>query len=85
MPWSSPSSLHTRCMRAPSWYPGGSIWRSANQTLDVDVTVLVDGHALTDVGQGSPISIRLSEQRSLLATLSPQATFFRRYRDTFGS
>jgi len=48
------------------------------------VTVLVDGHPLKDVGQGSPISIRLSEQRSLLATL-PEATFFSRYRDTFGS
>jgi NAD kinase len=53
-------------------------------TLDVDVTVIVDGHLLTDVGHGSPISIRLSEQRSLLATL-PESTFFRRYRETFGS
>jgi NAD kinase len=46
--------------------------------------VLVDGHALADVGHGSPITIRLSEQRSNLATL-PEATFFRRYRETFGS
>jgi NAD kinase len=50
----------------------------------VDVTVLVDGHPLTDVGHGSPITIQLGEQRSLLATL-PEATFFRRYRETFGS
>ena len=40
--------------------------------------------SLTEVGYGPPITIRLSEQRSLLATL-PEATFFRRYRDTFGS
>jgi hypothetical protein len=46
--------------------------------------VLVDGHALADVGYDSPIAVRLGEQRSLLATL-PEATFFRRYRDTFAS
>jgi len=28
--------------------------------------------------------VRLGEQRSLLATL-PETTFFRRYRETFGS
>jgi hypothetical protein len=44
----------------------------------------VDGHSLVDVGRGSPITIRLGEQRSPLATL-PEATFFRRYRETFGS
>jgi len=64
--------------------PRGIDLEIRNQTLDVDVTVLVDGHLLTDVGHGSPIAIRLAEQRSLLATL-PEATFFRRYRDTFGS
>jgi NAD kinase len=64
--------------------PRGIDLEIRNQTLDVDVTVLVDGHLLTDVGHGSPIVIRLAEQRSLLATL-PEATFFRRYRETFGS
>jgi NAD+ kinase len=55
-----------------------------NKTLDVNVTVLVDGHAVADVGYDSPIAVRLGEQRSLLATL-PEATFFRRYRDVFAS
>ena len=76
----APHSLHAR----PIVVPRGVDLEIRNQTLDVDVTVLVDGHALTDVGQGSPIKIRLGEQRSLLATL-PEATFFRRYRETFGS
>jgi NAD kinase len=76
----APHSLHAR----PLVVPRGIDLEIRNQTLDVNVTVLVDGHLLADVGHGSPISIRLAEQRSLLATL-PEATFFRRYRDTFGS
>ena len=58
--------------------------RSGTETPDVDVTVLVDGHPVADVDGASPITIRLGERRSLLATL-PEATFFRRYRETFGS
>jgi NAD kinase len=76
----APHSLHAR----PIVVPRGIDLEIRNQTLDVDVTVLVDGHALTDVARGSPITIRLGEQRSLLATL-PEATFFRRYREAFGS
>ena len=58
---------------------------SAAALAATDVSEAVfDGHSLTDVGHGSPIMIRLSEQRSLLATL-PETTFFRRYRETFGS
>jgi NAD kinase len=76
----APHSLHAR----PIVVARGIDLEIRNQTLDVDVTVLVDGHTLTDVGHGSPIMIRLGEQRSLLATL-PEATFFRRYRETFGS
>jgi NAD+ kinase len=73
-------SLHARPLVAPR----GIDLQIRNMTLDVDVTVLVDGHPLTDAGHGSPIVIRLAEQRSLLATL-PESTFFRRYRETFGS
>jgi NAD+ kinase len=76
----APHSLHAR----PLVVPRGIDLQIRNMTLDVDVTVLVDGHLLIDVGHGAPISIRLAEQRSLLATL-PEATFFRRYRETFGS
>ena len=55
-----------------------------NRTSDVAVTVIVDGHAVGEVGSGAAITIRLAEQRSLLATL-PEVTFFRRYRDAFAS
>jgi NAD+ kinase len=73
-------SLHAR----PMVVPRGLDLEIRNQTPDVDVTVLVDGHPLADAGLGSPIVVRLGEERSLLATL-PEATFFRRYRETFGS
>jgi NAD+ kinase len=55
-----------------------------NRTLDVDVSVLVDGHAVADVGRDEGLSVRLGGERSLLATL-PERTFFRRYRETFAS
>jgi NAD+ kinase len=76
----APHSLHAR----PMVVPRGLDLEIRNQTPDVDVTVLMDGHRLADVGLASPIAIRLGDQRSLLATL-PEATFFRRYRETFGS
>jgi NAD kinase len=76
----APHSLHAR----PMVVPRGLDLEIRNETHDVDVTVLVDGHSLADVGRESPITIRLGEQRSPLATL-PEATFFRRYRETFGS
>jgi NAD+ kinase len=71
-------SLHAR----PMVVPRGLDLEIQNQTPDVPVTVLVDGHQLAEVGRGSPIVIRLGRQRSLLATL-PESTFFRRYRETF--
>jgi NAD+ kinase len=73
-------SLHAR----PMVIPRGLDLEIRNETPDVNVTVLVDGHPLVEVGSGSPIMIRLGEERSLLATL-PETTFFRRYRETFGS
>jgi NAD+ kinase len=76
----APHSLHAR----PMVVPRGLDLEIRNETPDVNVTVLVDGHSLADVGRGSPIMIRLGEQRSALATL-PETTFLRRYRETFGS
>ena len=55
-----------------------------NRTADVPATIIVDGHAVGEIGSGSSVTIRLGEQRSLLATL-PEVTFFRRYRDAFAS
>jgi NAD+ kinase len=76
----APHSLHAR----PLVVPRGLDIEIRNGTPDVGVTVLVDGHAIADLGHGSPIQVRLGEQRSLLATL-PEATFFQRYRTTFVS
>jgi NAD+ kinase len=75
----APHSLHAR----PMVVPRGLDLEIRNETPDVNVTVLVDGHQLKEVGH-SPIGVGLGKKRSLLATL-PEATFFRRYRETFGS
>src|SRR6266480_299926 len=48
-------SLHAR----PMVIPRGLDLEIRNQTPDVEVTVLVDGHPLVDVGNVSPIVIRL--------------------------
>jgi len=76
----APHSLHAR----PMVVPRGLDLEIRNRTPDVPASVLVDGHALADVSVGEPITIRLGDQRTLLAML-PEATFFRRYRETFGS
>ena len=73
-------SLHVR----PMVVPRGLDLVVRNRTADVPASVLVDGHAVTEVATAAPITIRLGEQRSRLATL-PEATFFRRYRETFVS
>jgi NAD+ kinase len=73
-------SLHARPMVVPRGLDL-EIW---NETPDVGVSVIVDGHSLTDVNHGERILVRLGERRALLAAL-PEATFFRRYRETFSS
>jgi NAD+ kinase len=55
-----------------------------NETLDVDVTVLVDGHELAGLSTGASVSVRLGERAALLAML-PEATFVNRYRQTFAT
>jgi NAD+ kinase len=76
----APHSLHAR----PMVVPRGLDLVIRNRTPDVNVVVLVDGHSLEEVGHDAPITVRLSDQLSRLATL-PEATFFRRYRETFAS
>jgi NAD+ kinase len=73
-------SLHAR----PMVVPRGLDLEIRNETADVGVTVIVDGHALAELSGSTPIRIRLGERRSHLAVL-PEATFFRRYRSVFGS
>ena len=74
----APHSLHAR----PLVVPRGLELVIRNQTEDVGVAVIVDGHSLAEISGPSAIVVRLGEQRSLLATL-PEATFFQRYRATF--
>ena len=76
----APHSLHAR----PMVVPRGLELEIRNQTADVGLSVLVDGHEIGDVSGGERIIVRLGERRALLALL-PEATFFRRYRETFAS
>jgi NAD+ kinase len=55
-----------------------------NRTPDVSATIIVDGHGVGEIEPGASVTIRLGEQRNLLATL-PEVTFFRRYHDAFAS
>lgn len=55
-----------------------------NRTATVGCAVLVDGHRIADCRPGEHVSIGLGAERSLLGTL-PDATFVRRYRQSFGS
>ena len=74
----APHSLHAR----PLVVPRGLAVKVTNSTPDVSTAVLVDGHQVGEMAPGAAISIVLSEERSLLATL-PETTFFQRYAETF--
>src|SRR6478609_3587737 len=76
----APHSLEAR----PLVVPRGAELTVRNATPDVPVTLLVDGHRVAEAQPGEDVGIYLSDQRSLLGML-PEATFFRRYRETFGS
>jgi NAD+ kinase len=76
----APHSLHAR----PLVVPRSRDLEVTNQTADVSVAVLVDGHQVGELAKGDSVKVRLAEARSLLATL-PESTFFRRYRETFAS
>lgn len=76
----APHDLRAR----PFVVPRGNDLDVWNRTASVGCAVLVDGHRLADAGPGDRVSIRLGEQRSHLGTL-PEATFVRRYRQSFGS
>ena len=77
----APHSLHAR----PLVVPRGRDVIVRNRTPDVDVAVLVDGHRVADARAGRhDVASGSATRRALLATL-PEATFFRRYRETFAS
>jgi NAD+ kinase len=74
----APHALHAR----PLVVPRGRVLTVANRSRNVAATVLVDGQAVHHLEPGDEAEARLSEQRSLLATL-PESTFFSRYRRIF--
>jgi NAD+ kinase len=76
----APHSLHVR----PLVVPRGRTVTIRNRTPDVAFTLIVDGHPMREVEEGGEVLVELGDKRSLLASL-PEVTFFRRYRDTFGS
>jgi len=76
----APHSLHAR----PLVVPRGVDLVIANRTADVSVTVILDGHPVGELPPGEGVSVRLDDRRALLATL-PEVTFFRRFREHFGS
>ena len=73
-------SLQARPLVIP---PGADVivW---NRTHDVEAGVLVDGHQVATLGKSERAVVRIGADRSLLATL-PEATFVRRYRQSFAS
>jgi len=77
----APHSLHAR----PLVVPRGRDVVICNRTMDVPAVVLVDGHRTGAVPPvDGTVVVRLGPDRSLLATL-PDATFVRRYRQSFAS
>jgi NAD+ kinase len=78
--FAAPHSLQARPLVVPR-SRDLTVW---NRTPGVDVAVIVDGHSIAGLGAGDSVSVRLGERSALLATL-PEATFFRRYRETFAS
>jgi NAD+ kinase len=73
-------SLRARPLVIP---PGADVivW---NRSQDVGAAVLVDGHRVSTLDTADRAVVRLGAERSLLATL-PEATFVRRYRQSFAS
>jgi NAD+ kinase len=76
----APHSLHAR----PLVVPRGRGLAVTNRTAGVAASVIADGQFVHELAPGEAVEARLSEQRSLLATL-PESTFFSRYRRTFAA
>ncbi len=76
----APHSLDPR----PVVIPRGRPVDIRNETLDVALALIVDGHRFAEIPPGGAVRVRLGDGRSLLATL-PEATFVTRYRKTFAS
>ncbi|MFN8222476.1 MAG: NAD(+)/NADH kinase [Gaiellales bacterium] len=76
----APHSLHAR----PLVISRGCELTVWNRTADVPATVLVDGHAVGEVGADEQVIVTLGKEFSLLGTL-PESTFVSRYRRVFAT
>jgi NAD+ kinase len=76
----APHSLHAR----PLVVPKDAELAIVNRTLDIGIVVLVDGHAVAELGPAADVAVRIDEQRASLGVLSDRS-FFRRYRETFAT
>jgi NAD+ kinase len=78
MTFVAPHSLHARAIVVPR----GLELAVTNRTTDLDLTVLVDGHAVGQLEAGDSLSVAIGDETCLLALL-PEVTFFGRYREVF--
>ncbi len=76
----APHSLHAR----PLVVPRAKEVVVHNRTAGVEVAVVVDGHQVGVASNGEQVVVGLGEAHTRLATL-PEATFVRRYRESFGT
>jgi NAD+ kinase len=76
----APHALDAR----PLVIPRGRELTVENRSEDLPMVVLADGRQAGGLAYGERVLVRLGEQRTLLGVL-PEATFFRRYRETFAS
>lgn len=74
---------HTLAAR-PLVIPRGQSLLAENVTADIPISVLVDGHPLTELGFAGRAEVTFGEKRGLLALL-PEITFVRRFREIFPS
>jgi NAD+ kinase len=78
MTFVAPHSLRARALVVPR----GLDLRIANRSQELPVTVLVDGHAVGELGRDEEIVVGLGRDGCRLAVL-PEVTFFKRYHEVF--
>jgi NAD+ kinase len=78
MTFVAPHSLRARALVVPR----GHDLRVTNRSKELPVTVLVDGHAVGELGSGGRITAVVGPDHCRLAVL-PEVTFFTRYHEVF--
>jgi NAD+ kinase len=78
MTFVAPHSLRARALVVPR----GLDLQITNRSKELPVTVLVDGHAVGELGRGEEIAVVVARDQCRLAVL-PEVTFFTRYHEVF--